>query len=257
MNGFNSMRRDFLRYGGVGWRPPRPCPLLVVEETARIRAGIYDVRKYGATGDGKTSDTDAVNHAIEAASAAGGGVVVFPPGTYLCFSIHLKSHVHLHLQQGSAILAADSPLPGEQTGYSGGTYDAAEPNTPWEAYQDYGHNHWHNSLLWGENIEDFSITGPALSGARAFPTGAAAKETVRLSLPSRQAWATRPSRSRTATTSCCATSRFSRPAISACCYRRRQPHHRQSQNRHRPRRHRYRLLPECTRLQLHGELAVG
>ena len=73
-----------------------------------------------ATGDGKTLDTDAVNHAIDAASAAGGGVVVFPPGTYLCFSIHLKSQVHLHLQQGSTIVAADSPRPGEQTGYRGG-----------------------------------------------------------------------------------------------------------------------------------------
>jgi len=28
-------------------------------------------------------------------------------------------------------------------------------------YQDYGHNHWHNSLIWGENLTDISITGPA------------------------------------------------------------------------------------------------
>ena len=45
----------------------------------------------------------------------------------------------------------------------GGTYDAAEPNTrPWNDYQDYGHNHWHNSLFWGEGISDISITGPGL-----------------------------------------------------------------------------------------------
>ena len=41
-------------------------------------------------------------------------------------------------------------------------YDAAEPKTEWDAYQDYGHNHWHNSLLWGEDIHDISITGPGL-----------------------------------------------------------------------------------------------
>ena len=125
-------------------------------------SGLFDVRKFGATGDGKTVDTDAVNRAIEAAAAAGGGIVVFPSGTYVCFSIHLKSQVHLHLLQGCIILAADSPLPDEQTGYRGGVYDAAEPKTAWDAYQDYGHNHWRNSLLWGEDIHDFSITGPGL-----------------------------------------------------------------------------------------------
>ena len=31
---------------------------------------------------------------------------------------------------------------------------------PWEAYQDYGHNHWHNSLIWGEDLHDISIYGP-------------------------------------------------------------------------------------------------
>ena len=32
-------------------------------------------------------------------------------------------------------------------------YDLAESNKPWEDYQDYGHNHWHNSLIWGEGLE--------------------------------------------------------------------------------------------------------
>jgi polygalacturonase len=174
MKNFSSMRRDFLRFGGVGIAAAAiPVVPFVAssQETAAASQGLYDVRKYGATGDGKTLDTDAVNHAIEAASAAGGGVVVFPPGTYLCFSIHLKSQVHLHLQQGSTIMAADSPLPGEQTGYRGGAYDAAEPKTAWDAYQDYGHNHWHNSLLWGENIQDFSITGTGLIWGKGLSNG--------------------------------------------------------------------------------------
>lgn len=122
--------------------------------------GVFDVRTYGAVGDGKTVDTSAINKAIDAAAAAGGGTVVFPPGTWLSFSIHMKSHVGLYLSQAATILAAESPLPGQTTGYNGGTYDAAEPNTPWEDYQDYGHNHWHNSLIWGENLTDISITGP-------------------------------------------------------------------------------------------------
>jgi polygalacturonase len=174
MKNFKSMRRDFLRLGGAGLAaaaiPAFPLAALS-QETAAASAGIFDVRKYGATGDGKTLDTDAVNHAIEAAAAAGGGVVLFPPGQYLCFSIHLKSKVNLHLLQGSAIIAADSPHPGEQTGYHGGTYDAAEPKTAWDAYQDYGHNHWHNSLLWAEDIQDFSITGPGLIWGRGLSRG--------------------------------------------------------------------------------------
>jgi polygalacturonase len=172
MENLDSRRRDFLRFGGyaIGAVAIPALPLAAAaQETAPQPT--FDVRRYGATGDGKTLDTDAVNRAIEAASTAGGGTVIFPQGTYLCFSIHLKSQVHLQLQQGSTILAADSPRPGEQTGYHGGTYDAAEPNAPWEAYQDFGHNHWHNSLLWGENLHDLSITGPGLIWGKGLARG--------------------------------------------------------------------------------------
>src|SRR5580698_1884180 len=108
---------------------------------------MFNVRNYGAVGDGKTVDTPAINRAIEAVAAAGGGTLVFPAGTYVCFTIHLRSNVDLFLSRGCTIHAANSPKQGETTGYNGGTYDAAEPNAPWEAFQDYGHNHWHNSLF--------------------------------------------------------------------------------------------------------------
>jgi len=177
MKSFDAMRRDFLRTGGFGLAAvgfPAVSSAAAAREVAHdaATAGTFDVRKYGATGDGKTLDTAAVNRAIEAAAAAGGGMVFFPAGTYLCFSIHLKSQVHLYLSQGSTILAAESPKPGEQTGYNGGTYDAAEPNMAWDAYQDYGHNHWHNSLLWGEDLHDVSITGPGLIYGKGLSFGA-------------------------------------------------------------------------------------
>jgi len=178
MTTFSSMRRDFLRASSLGMAAASiPAASLAVSAQDSATVGVaaqavYDVRKYGAKGDGKTLDTGAVNHAIEAAEAAGGGVVLFPAGTYLCFSIHLKSRVHLLLEQGSAIVAADSPRVGEQTGYNGGVYDAAEPKTEWDPYQDYGHNHWHNSLLWGEDLHDFSITGPGLIYGKGLSFGA-------------------------------------------------------------------------------------
>ena len=84
---------------------------------------------------------------------SGGGTVYFPAGNYLCYSIHLKSKVALYLDQGATIVAAD---PAADTSQS---YDPAESNKPWEDYQDYGHNHWHNSLIWGEGISDVSILG--------------------------------------------------------------------------------------------------
>ena len=58
-------------------------------------ARTYDVRAYGATGDGQALDTDAINQAIDAAAAAGGGTVWLPAGIYASYSIHLKSNVAL------------------------------------------------------------------------------------------------------------------------------------------------------------------
>jgi polygalacturonase len=178
MDSFNSARRELLRLGGMGLAAvaatSAPAAFAATHTSASTSTlGIFDIRTYGAVGDGKTVDTPAINKAIEAAAAAGGGTVLFPPGTWLCFSIRLKSHVALYLAQGATILAADSPLPDAATGYNGGTYDAAEHNTAWDAYQDYGHNHWHNSLLWGEDIHDISITGPGLIYGKGLSFGGA------------------------------------------------------------------------------------
>ena len=167
MDSFNSVRRDLLRLGGIGLAAaataahPKAYASTHQSDITAAR-GLFDIRTYGAVGDGKTVDTPAINKAIEAAAAVGGGTVFFPSGTWLCFSIRLKSYVELYLAQGAMIVAADSPVSGASTGYNGGTYDAAEPNTGWETYQDYGHNHWHNSLIWGESLHDVSIAGPGL-----------------------------------------------------------------------------------------------
>ena len=127
----------------------------------------HNVRQYGAKGDGATVDTAAINRAIDAAVASGGGTVFFPAGVYLSYSIHLKSKVGLHLDQGAVILAGPTPLDGVTTG----GYDAAEPQGAWEPYQDYGHNHWHNSLIWGEGIHDVSITGSGLIWGKGLTRG--------------------------------------------------------------------------------------
>jgi len=108
----------------------------------------FDVTKYGAAADGKTLDSPAINKAIAAAGETGGGTVYFPAGTFLAGSIHLKSNIALYLDQGSTILASDDPA----------AYDQAEPNE-WDKLQDFGHSHFHNSLIWGEGLENISILG--------------------------------------------------------------------------------------------------
>lgn len=157
-------RRDLLKFSPLALAAIAPLDLHGQGASdARARTPLFfDVRTYGAAGTGNRLDTPSINAAIEAAAAAGGGTVVFAAGTYLCFSIRLKSNVHLYLSQGATILAAASPLPGQTTGQMGGVYDPAEPKTAYDAYQDYGHNHWHNSLIWAENVENTGISGPGL-----------------------------------------------------------------------------------------------
>lgn len=113
---------------------------------------IYDVRDFGATGDGTTIDTPAINAAIEKAAAVGGGTVHFPAGTYASYSIRLKSRITLSLGAGATLLAA-APSPER------GRYDAPEPNEH-DLYQDFGHSHWQNSLVWGFGLEDVAVVGP-------------------------------------------------------------------------------------------------
>jgi polygalacturonase len=122
--------------------------------TARNNAGFFEVKRFGARGDGKALDSPAINRTIDAAAAAGGGTVFFPAGRYRCFSIHLKSNIALYLDHGATILAAD-PKDGD------GKYDLPEPNQ-WDQFQDFGHSHWHNSLIWGENLENISILGQGM-----------------------------------------------------------------------------------------------
>jgi len=153
----NTKRRDFLRLSGSG---------LAAAALTRGQAGMYDVRAQGAAGDGKAIDTGAINKAIDAAAAAGGGTVVFPAGDYLAYSIHLKSNVALHLEQGATIIAAD---PAGDAGF-----DHAEPNE-WDMFQDFGHSHFHNSLIWGENLHDIAITGSGRIWGRSLSKGQGAQ----------------------------------------------------------------------------------
>jgi polygalacturonase len=175
-------RRDLLKIAGGGMAvaaTPMVASALSAGSKAQAESGEnakaasiphpvgFNVRAYGAKGDGASIDSPAINRSIDAAAAAGGGTVVFPAGIYISYSIRLKSKVGLYLDHGAVILAGPSPLDGTNTG----GYDAAEPQGAWEPYQDYGHNHWHNSLIWGEDLDGVSITGPGLIWGKGLTRG--------------------------------------------------------------------------------------
>jgi polygalacturonase len=180
-------RRQFLRSASAACLtlPALLCDRPSYAAADRVRrgnraAGVpdswLDVRKAGAVGDGKAIDSYAINKAINDIAARGGGVVHFPAGTYACYTIRLKSQVALHLDPGATILAASVPSEGLTTG----GYDAAEPQGPWEPFQDYGHNHWCNSLIWGDGLHDIAIFGRGLIWGKGLSRGSHPDEKLHL-----------------------------------------------------------------------------
>jgi polygalacturonase len=126
------------------------CSILPSAGAKEISAnGTFNVRSFGAVGDGKNLDSPAINGAIEAAAEAGGGTVLVPAGSYLCGSIRLKSNIHLLIDAGATIVGAPQELQ---------AYDTEE-NFAGPAFQDGGHTYFHNSLIWGENLTNVFITG--------------------------------------------------------------------------------------------------
>jgi len=122
--------------------------------------GVFSIRDYGAVGDGKTLDTAAINKAIEACAAAGGGQVLLPPGKYLSGTVHLKSHVTLFLDAGARLIGTT-----DLGQYQHPTPPAFMPEARW--------GKWHRALILGDGLEGIAITGQGvIDGNKVFdPTG--------------------------------------------------------------------------------------
>jgi polygalacturonase len=118
---------------------------------------IFNVRDYGAVGDGVVTNSGSLQSAINTASAAGGGVVQVPAGIYLCGPIQLASKINLHLDVGALLRM----LPIEK--YPGGTTGTA-------------------NFISGDRLHDVAITGAGAidgQGAAWWPLAKTSKDAKR------------------------------------------------------------------------------
>jgi len=110
---------------------------------------VFNIKDYGAQGDGITVNTHAINKAVDACSEAGGGTVVIPDGTFLTGTVQMKSHVTLLLEKGAVIKGVTD-------------LDAYVPYIPTREmgrYDNANKFRWNRALVLGVGVTDVTITG--------------------------------------------------------------------------------------------------
>ena len=125
--------------------------VLILAAALPASAATYDVRQYGARGDGLAKDTAAIQRAIDAAAQAGGGTVVVPAGRYLSGTVRLKSYVTLHLDNGATLLASPDIA----------DFEPYEP-LPFQSVSDHETTYFRQALILGENVRSIAITGQGI-----------------------------------------------------------------------------------------------
>src|ERR1041385_4940691 len=113
-----------------------------------LEQAAFNVRRFGAKGDGQAKDTAAIQRAINAAGAQG-GCVYFPPGRYLCGTVRLRSHVTIQLENGATLVAA--PLRSDFDEYEKLNYNS---------FSDDETTDFNFALIRGREVEHVAILGP-------------------------------------------------------------------------------------------------
>jgi hypothetical protein len=120
-----------------------------------LGAKVYNIRAYGAQGDGKALDTAAMQAAIDACTQDGGGTVLVPAGTFQIGTVELKSNVTLHI-------AASGKLLGSADGKQYHAVDAI----PLRGDTTLNDGNW--ALLFAVNARNVTIEGPGTIDGQGF-----------------------------------------------------------------------------------------
>ena len=111
---------------------------------------IFNVLDFGAKADGFTLDSPAVQKAVDACSASGGGTVFFPKGIYVLATVFFKNNVHIKFEDGTDILGSLDFYDYEQ-----------QEEIDYPLYQDASHSYFNLAMFVGRNCDNISITGKA------------------------------------------------------------------------------------------------
>lgn len=130
--------------------------------------GKFDIKTFGAKGDGISDDTDAINAAIEHVHSLGGGILSFTAGTYNIRTAHLRSNVWLHIGSDATLKALRGNDAPEATWFSDKAYRSGLSPTDKRPYadpenyltkQDVGHTFFRNTMFFAERQENIKIFG--------------------------------------------------------------------------------------------------
>ena len=128
----------------------------------------YDARSLCLKGDGDSDDTDALNEAIRRLNGAGGGIIDFTDGTFCLRTVHLLSHVWLHVGKEAVLKAIPGLDEHEQTWFADynheagfGSFDESvyDPFGCYMVKQDVGHSFFRNAMFYAMRQEDIRIYG--------------------------------------------------------------------------------------------------
>ena len=122
-------------------KSPFPMPEVIVP---KFKNQVFFITNYGAIGNGKTLNTEAINKTIQACSDAGGGIVEIPKGVWLTGPIELKSNVNIHTNKGTLV-------------------QFTKDRTQYPVFKPQGSGSFIvKSPIFGNNLENIALTGEGI-----------------------------------------------------------------------------------------------
>lgn len=106
----------------------------------------YMITDYGAVGDGKTLNTEAIQSAIDRCASEGGGILVVPEGIFLSGAVFFKQGVHLHVEKGGVLKGTVNPD------------DYPQVETRWEGIE----GRWTSAFINAFNLNEVTFTGEGM-----------------------------------------------------------------------------------------------